>query len=290
MKIEELIKTISKPETLILNEEGCVEINIDFTVDGVTQCAQFDVDPENIGELINLWDTYCKECNMAPECITGIQFENYDHIDRFFYSIEEIDGVKKVRFMGNIYENDENSLDDRYRISVWPQLYMMLNEFVEFRNTKKLYDFLYGQISMYEKLTKEELIDKCKHFFSGEPGKRLFISEVNEKTPCGNYWFDCEMITQSDIQLSQAATKKFVVYIDTMYVRDAQFFVPEHPVSDGESVGELMSSDNNWNDSTKFGLFIGVFKWNDTDVDGLREYIATRYEVFKGSIVCLPVN
>ena len=48
------------------------------------------------------------------------------------------------------------------------------------------FDYVNERVKYLGDITKEEALEIC----DGEPGTELHISEVNENTPCGYYWFD----------------------------------------------------------------------------------------------------
>ena len=49
-------------------------------------------------------------------------------MDRYFYSVEEIDGSKVVHMSGNVYCNDESGAGEKdYRIAEWVWVYINID-------------------------------------------------------------------------------------------------------------------------------------------------------------------
>lgn len=110
---------------------------------------------------------------------------------------------------------------------------------------------------------------------------------------CTDYdWTDVDLSVEEIkalINLVPKDEKTYVVYISQSYVRDTQFFCPEHPIEDKSSIDELMDDDDNWDDTNKFGLFVGVYKWPDGD-SSLRAYVSSKYDIPEDILVCFPVT
>ena len=114
-------------------------------------------------------------------------------MDRYFYNVEvDENGKKYVHMSGNVYYNDGSTdTDTCYRIASWTFLYIPLEELKELlADVDVFWEYLNEKVAYLGDLTESEAIDMCQVYFGGEPGAELHIVQVNEDTPCGDYWFE----------------------------------------------------------------------------------------------------
>ena len=110
-------------------------------------------------------------------------------MDRYFYSVE-MDGCRKVvHLFGNVYFNDVDETDKCYRHAELVGLYLTPEEVQNLFEELCFYDYVNERFAYLRDLRQDEAIEVCKTYFNGEPGKMLRIEQVNENTPCGDYWF-----------------------------------------------------------------------------------------------------
>lgn len=110
-------------------------------------------------------------------------------MDRYFYSVE-MDGDRKVVHMsGNLYFNDTDGTDTCYRIAEWTFFYMTIDEIQKLFEELRFYDYINERVNYLGDRTEDEALVICQEYFNGAPGKMLHITQVNEDTPCGDYWF-----------------------------------------------------------------------------------------------------
>jgi hypothetical protein len=112
-------------------------------------------------------------------------------MDRYFYSVE-MDGDRKVVHMsGNIYYNDGDESEFCCRIAEWTFLYITLEELKDLlRDVDVFWEYLNERVKYIGNLTEYQAIATCNVYFNGSSGEKLHISQVNEDTPCGDYWFE----------------------------------------------------------------------------------------------------
>lgn len=112
-------------------------------------------------------------------------------MDRYFYSVEEIDGNKVIHMSGNVYRNDESVTGEKdYRIAEWVWMYINIDTLIKMKNEDKLWEFLDENVRYLGDLSREDADRICNEHFNGRPGSSLDISKVNADTICGDYWFD----------------------------------------------------------------------------------------------------
>lgn len=111
-------------------------------------------------------------------------------MDRYFYIVGEYNGQKEIHFCGNVYFNDSDETDTCYRIAEWCGLYLTVDEIQKLLSELNFYDYINEKIAYLGDLTQDEALEVCRTYFNGEPGKMLRIEQVNEDTPCGDYWFE----------------------------------------------------------------------------------------------------
>lgn len=112
-------------------------------------------------------------------------------MDRYFYSIE-LDGNenKVVHVFGNIYCNDADTTETDYRIAEWTFLYITIYELKELVKDGLFYDYVNERVNYLGDISEAEALKICNQYFGGNPGICLHICDVNEETPCGDYWFE----------------------------------------------------------------------------------------------------
>jgi hypothetical protein len=111
-------------------------------------------------------------------------------MDRYFY-IVEIDGDRKVVHMsGNVYFNDADETETCYRITEWTFFYMTIDEIQKLFEELRFYDYINERVDYMGSRTEDEALAICREYFNGTPGNMLHITQVNEDTPCGDYWFE----------------------------------------------------------------------------------------------------
>ena len=110
-------------------------------------------------------------------------------MDRYFYSVEMNDDHKVVHISGNIYYI-VNDAEDDYRLAEWTFLYIGINKLRELIDEDALYKYINEKVNYLTELTQEDAMWTCKGYHNGTPGMELHINDVNEDTPCGDYWFE----------------------------------------------------------------------------------------------------
>ena len=111
-------------------------------------------------------------------------------MDRYFYSVE-MDGDRKVvHVSGNVYFNDVDETEDCYRIAEWTFLYIYLDVLAELVENDIFYEYINERVNYLGNITEEQAIEICENYFDGTSGTELHIFDVNEDTPCGDYWFE----------------------------------------------------------------------------------------------------
>jgi hypothetical protein len=112
-------------------------------------------------------------------------------MDRYFYSVElNCDGNKVIHMSGNIYWNDVDTSETDYRCAEWTFFYISLNELKELVENGWFYEYVNERVNYLGDITKAEALEACVRYFNGKPGVYLHIEDVNEETPCGDYWFE----------------------------------------------------------------------------------------------------
>lgn len=76
------------------------------------------------------------------------------------------------------------------------------------------------------------------------------------------------------------AVKKFVVTVDSYYLRKMMVFKPAGfknlPDAESEEHMRLYMDDKNWV-YLRHDAFLGIYDWCDTDTEGLKKYIAAKH-------------
>lgn len=110
-------------------------------------------------------------------------------MNRYFYSVE-MDGDRKVvHMLGNIYFNGDDETDENYRHAEWTGLFITPEEILKLFKEFRFYDYLDEKVAYLDDLTQNEMMVTCLTYFNGSSGRMLYIAEVNENTPCGDYWY-----------------------------------------------------------------------------------------------------
>lgn len=111
-------------------------------------------------------------------------------MDRYFYSVE-MDGDRKVvHLSGNVYLNDTDETETCYRYAEWTFLYITLEELREFADFDAFWDYTNERVAYLADLTEDQAFEMCLRYFGGTSGTKLHITDVNDNTPCGDYWFE----------------------------------------------------------------------------------------------------
>lgn len=91
--------------------------------------------------------------------------------------------------------------------------------------------------------------------------------------------------------LTPSIAKNYVVCIKDSCLRDTQVFKPEETF-DKKDEGELASlfdDDDNWYDYTG-SAFLGIYKWNEATLDGLRQYMIDLHGLNPDTLEIIPVE
>lgn len=112
-------------------------------------------------------------------------------MDRYFYSIESDEsGNKVVHLFGNIYDSEDGT-ETHYRIGEWKFFIVPVAEIIRMIKTEALEEHLYdkGYYSL-ENITEEQAVEFRDTYFDGSSGTELYIGDITEDTPYGDYWFE----------------------------------------------------------------------------------------------------
>ena len=112
-------------------------------------------------------------------------------MDRYFYSVELADnGDKIIHLSGNVYLNDVDDTEKQYRLAEWTYYYLSIGAAKLLIKKDTFFERVYECVNYVTDISEEEARDVCNTYWNGEPGQMLCIDDVNEDTPCGNYWFE----------------------------------------------------------------------------------------------------
>jgi hypothetical protein len=111
-------------------------------------------------------------------------------MDRYFYSVEMDGGRKVVHMSGNVYFNDTDETETCYRIAEWTFFYMTIDEIQKLFEELRFYDYINERVNYMVDRTEDEALAMCREYFNDTPGNMLHITQVDEETPCGDYWFE----------------------------------------------------------------------------------------------------
>ncbi|MBQ7960193.1 MAG: hypothetical protein IJ285_03145 [Clostridia bacterium] len=113
-------------------------------------------------------------------------------MDKYFYLLEEDNGKRVIHMQGNIFFNNADLSKTKYRSAEWTFLYLDIDEAKLMLDTDTFYEYINERVNYLGDHTKKEAAELCKNYFNGQPGTKLHIYDINEDTPCGEYWFDAE--------------------------------------------------------------------------------------------------
>ena len=110
-------------------------------------------------------------------------------MDRYFYTVENETGTnnKLVHLFGNVYFNDTT---ETWQCVEWTGLYIFLYDLAKMIEDDTMYEYINERVNYSSDLTEAQAQEACKFYFCGSPGTELHIKNVNEDTPCGDYWFE----------------------------------------------------------------------------------------------------
>lgn len=112
-------------------------------------------------------------------------------MDRYFYSIElATNGEKIIHWSGNVYYNDGATDDKKYRLAEWTFYYISMRATRGLIKNDTFWEHVNEDVNYLTDITEQQAIDICNTYWDGKPGEYLHIKNVNEDTPCGDYW--CE--------------------------------------------------------------------------------------------------
>lgn len=113
-------------------------------------------------------------------------------MDRYFYFIEydPYTHEKFVHLSGNVYFNDADETEMDHRIAQWTGLYMALSHVKEMLDDDTFYDNVNERVNYLTDITETRAQEIYNTYFCGTSGEELHIKDINEDTPCGEYWFD----------------------------------------------------------------------------------------------------
>lgn len=111
-------------------------------------------------------------------------------MDRYFYSIENVENEKGIYISGNIYFNDVDESETNYRIAEWVGFYLTISELRALVKDDKFFDYINEKVTYLDNITKKEAEDMCNTYWDGKSGNMLDINKVTENTLCGYYWFE----------------------------------------------------------------------------------------------------
>ena len=112
-------------------------------------------------------------------------------MDRYFYSLEKDDNGKRIiHLSGNVYYNDGDETEMNYRIAEWVWMYIDVTKAKKMQSENKFFEYIFDKIEYIGDLTETEAREMCKTYFNGTSGTELWITDITETTPCGDYWFE----------------------------------------------------------------------------------------------------
>lgn len=128
----------------------------------------------------------CMHWNYEPVTLDEI-LETNSNLDKYFYIIEEVNGKKMIHMQGNVYRNylDRNC---ECRHAEWTFLYLEIEEAKAMVKERSLFDYLDENIAYLGDVSEAEAEDMCNNYFNDSPGIKLNITDVDNDTPCGEYW------------------------------------------------------------------------------------------------------
>lgn len=106
--------------------------------------------------------------------------------NRYFFTVENLYGVKHVHFQGNIAYNDGNG---DYTDMEWCGVYIPVRE-IRTRTKEELIEKLWNSDLNLDNISEDTARDLIASYFDGQPGEHLAYEDISDDTPCGKYWFD----------------------------------------------------------------------------------------------------
>lgn len=114
-------------------------------------------------------------------------------MNRYFYRIEMNEHNNRViHLMGNVFLNSSEDSDFCYRLAEWTFRFFEIDVAQFLINIGGFYEFTDERIDYISDTIKEKAEEICDGYFDGESGTELHISDIEEHTPCGDYYFDAE--------------------------------------------------------------------------------------------------
>lgn len=112
-------------------------------------------------------------------------------MDRYFYSVELANnGEKIIHLSGNVYFNDTDTGEKQYRLAEWTYYYISIRATKGLIEKDMFYEHINEDVNYLTDITEQEAVEICNTYWNGEAGEYLHINDVNEDTPCGDYWFE----------------------------------------------------------------------------------------------------
>lgn len=112
-------------------------------------------------------------------------------MDRYFYTIEcDVYGNKVIHMLGNVYFNDADESETDHRHAEWTFMFLPIKEVIKMFEDDEFYEFLNQRVAYLGDITLSQAKEICESYFNGRPGMELHIKNINEDTPCGDYWFE----------------------------------------------------------------------------------------------------
>ena len=112
------------------------------------------------------------------------------NIDKYFYSVELDDNGKNIiHLFGDVYFNDSDETETNHRCSEWTGMYIPIDRLKDLISSEQFFSYVYEHVDYVSDITESEAIKLCEEYFNGHPGTYLNIGNVDENTPCGDYWF-----------------------------------------------------------------------------------------------------
>ena len=115
-------------------------------------------------------------------------------MDRYFYNLEKDDkGNQIIHLSGNVYYNDGDGGKFPFRIAEWVGFEMDVVKAKEMLTENKFFDFfdfVSESVKYLGDLTEQGAREMCETYFNGTSGTKLYITDITETTPCGDYWFE----------------------------------------------------------------------------------------------------
>lgn len=112
-------------------------------------------------------------------------------MDRYFYSLEKDDkGNQIIHLSGNVYFNDNDETETRYRYAEWVGLEIDVDTAKMLFDKYEFFNFSDEKVKYIGDITEIQASEMCEEYFNGTSGAELHIADITEDTPCGDYWFE----------------------------------------------------------------------------------------------------